>query len=165
MRPPLDLDQAPGHLIRRLHQIAVAAFVQEAAEADITPVQFGLLKVLSDHPGMDQISLAKRVALDAATSGSVIARLEAKGWIVRSSDSRDRRRKLLQATPLGLQTLEEVMGAVSKAQDVILAPLAEEERVVLMRLLSKLVAGHEAADAAGGGGTSARQAAALSAPE
>lgn len=147
MTPSLDLNQAPGHLIRRLHQIAVAAFAQEAGDADITPVQFGLLKVLADHPGMDQVSLAKRVALDAATSGSVIARLEAKGWIVRSSDQRDRRRKLIEATPLGLQTLDAVMASVSRAQDVILGPLAGEERAQLMRLLSKLVAGHEAADA------------------
>lgn len=147
MTPSLDLNQAPGHLIRRLHQIAVAAFAQEAGDADITPVQFGLLKVLADHPGMDQVSLAKRVALDAATSGSVIARLEAKGWIVRSSDQRDRRRKLIEATPLGLQTLDAVMASVSKAQDVILGPLAGEERALLMRLLSKLVAGHEAAEA------------------
>jgi len=146
MTATLYLNQAPGHLIRRLHQIAVAAFSQEAGESDITPVQYGLLRVLADQPGLDQITLAKRVALDAATSGSVIARLEAKGWVVRTPDVHDRRRKLLQATPEGLAMLEGITEAVIRAQETMLAPLDAREQEVLMALLTKLVSRHESAD-------------------
>jgi DNA-binding MarR family transcriptional regulator len=41
-----------------------------------------------DMPGEDQVTLAARVAFDAATSGSVIGRLEARGWIRRELDPR-----------------------------------------------------------------------------
>lgn len=140
-----DLNQAPGHLIRRMHQIAVAAFAREVGEAGITPVQFGLLHVLAASPGLDQITLAKRVALDAATSGSVISRLEAKGWIVRTADARDRRRKLLQITPAGEQMLAAVNAAVTRAQSLMLAPLPSTEQAQLMGLLQRLVQAHEAA--------------------
>lgn len=140
-----DLNQAPGHLIRRMHQIAVAAFAREVGEAGITPVQFGLLHVLAASPGLDQITLAKRVALDAATSGSVISRLEAKGWIVRTADARDRRRKLLQITPAGEQMLAAVNAAVTRAQSLMLAPLPSTEQAQLLGLLQRLVQAHEAA--------------------
>jgi len=143
MNATLDLEQAPGHLIRRMHQIAVAAFAREVGDADITPVQFGLLHVLAASPVLDQITLAKRVALDAATSGSVISRLEAKGWIVRTPDTQDRRRKLLQITPEGQAMLHGITGAVVRAQSQMLAPLSEHDQQQLMRLLSHLVGAHE----------------------
>ncbi len=145
MTATLDLNQAPGHLIRRMHQIAVAAFAREVGDVDITPVQFGLLHVLASSPGMDQITLAKRVALDAATSGSVISRLEAKGWIVRKSDTQDRRRKLLEITSDGEQVLEGIHAAVLRAQVQMLSPLPEVEQQQLLSLLRRLVGAHEAA--------------------
>lgn len=145
MNATLDLEQAPGHLIRRMQQIAVAAFAREVGDVDITPVQFGLLHVLAASPGLDQITLAKRVALDAATSGSVISRLEAKGWIVRTPDTQDRRRKLLQITAAGQAVLHGITGAVARAQSQMLAPLSEDDQQQLMRLLSRLVGAHESA--------------------
>lgn len=145
MSVALDLNQAPGHLIRRMHQIAVAAFAREVGAFDITPVQFGLLHVLAGSPGLDQVTLAKRVALDAATSGSVISRLEAKGWIVRTPDAHDRRRKLLQITPAGQDVLAAMTAAVVRAQALMLAPLPAAEQQQLMTLLSRLVSAHEAA--------------------
>ena len=65
-----DFQHAPGHLIRRAHQLAVAVFMEETAGFDVTPVQFAILNALIDDPGEDQVTLAGRVAFDAATSGS-----------------------------------------------------------------------------------------------
>jgi DNA-binding MarR family transcriptional regulator len=99
----IDLQATPGHLIRRAQQIAVSIFAEQLANADITPVQFAILNALLDSPGIDQVSLAKRVAFDPATSGSVIGRLEAKAWVERKADPNDRRRKLLVVTAAGVQ--------------------------------------------------------------
>ncbi|NTV85782.1 MAG: winged helix-turn-helix transcriptional regulator, partial [Burkholderiaceae bacterium] len=81
MATSFDFEHAPGHLIRRAHQLAVAIFMDETADFEITPVQFAILNALIDTPGEDQVTLAGRVAFDAATSGSVIGRLELRGWI------------------------------------------------------------------------------------
>lgn len=136
--------QAPGHLIRRSHQIAVAAFMEETAGFDVTPVQFAILNALIDTPGADQITLAGQVAFDAATSGSVIGRLEAKGWILREADGQDKRRKLLWITPDGERMALHMKQAVNRVQARILKPLDATERELLTALLGKLVAGHEA---------------------
>jgi DNA-binding MarR family transcriptional regulator len=141
----IDLQTTPGHLIRRAQQIAVAIFAEQLASADITPVQFAILNALLDSPGIDQVSLAKRVAFDPATSGSVIGRLEAKGWVVREADPSDRRRKLLVVTPQGVQALASIQSDVSRVQEKILAPLTAQEQSQFVHLLSRLVQGHQAA--------------------
>ena len=143
MPKSFDFSEAPGHLIRRAQQRAVAIFMEETVGFDVTPVQFAILNALMDEPGEDQITLSGRVAFDAATSGSVLGRLEAKGWVRREADPLDKRRKLLWITPEGEQVALQMKRAVSRAQQRIVSPLNARERDQLAALLAKLVAGHE----------------------
>ena len=140
---PFDFQKAPGHLIRRAQQLAVAVFMEETSGFDATPVQFAILNALMDDPGEDQVTLAGRVAFDAATFGSVIGRLEAKGWVRRGADPDDKRRKLLWCTAEGQAVATRMAAAVSHAQTRIVSPLDAAEQLQLAALLGKLVAGHE----------------------
>lgn len=142
MAKSFDFQHAPGHLIRRAHQLAVAIFMQETGSFDVTPVQFAILNALIDDPGEDQVTLAGKVAFDVATFGSVIGRLESKGWVRRQPDAMDRRRKLLWITPAGTQAAAQMKRAVGKVQSRIVAPLAPAERRQLLALLDKLVTKH-----------------------
>jgi DNA-binding MarR family transcriptional regulator len=144
MSSTYDYHAAPGHLIRRAHQLSVAIFAETTSAFDITPVQFAMLNALMDEPGEDQITLAGKVAFDAATSGAVIARLEAKGLLRRDADPKDKRRKLLTATKEGEKIVIAMKAAVADVQDQILNPLSIEEAMQFTNLLSKLVAGHDA---------------------
>jgi DNA-binding MarR family transcriptional regulator len=144
MNPSFDVATAPGHLIRRAHQISVAIFNAHLAAVDVTPVQFAILNALRDSPGVDQITLAKRVAFDPATSGSVIGRLESKAWVARQADTVDRRRKLLVLTPEGLKALAAMHTAVAAVQAEILSPLTPPQQAHFLDLLSQLVNGHDA---------------------
>lgn len=146
MPKSFNFEAAPGHLIRRAQQLAVAIFMQETAGFDVTPVQFAILNALMDDPGEDQITLSGRVAFDPATFGSVIGRLEAKGWVRREADPDDRRRKLLWTTAEGEKVASSMKRAVSRAQQRIVSPLDAAERLQLSELLGKLVAGHEGTD-------------------
>ena len=143
MAKSFNFGEAPGHLIRRAQQLAVAIFVGETADFDVTPVQFAILNALIDDPGEDQITLSGRVAFDPATFGSVVGRLEAKGWVKREADPVDRRRKLLWITAEGEAVALQMKRAASRAQVRILGPLDSAERTELMRLLAKLVTAHE----------------------
>lgn len=138
-----DYHAAPGHLIRRAHQLAVSIFAENTAAFEITPVQFAMLNALVDEPGEDQITLAGKVAFDAATSGAVIARLEAKGLLRRDADPNDKRRKLLTATAEGEKVVVAMKTAVADVQAQILQPLNGKEADQLTGLLAKLVAGHD----------------------
>jgi len=138
-----DFRRAPGHLVRRAHQRSVAIFAEEMARFDVTPVQFAILMTLMDKPGVDQVTLAAHVALDAATSGSAIGRLEARGWLRRECDPRDRRRKLLWITPEGEVAALQMRDAAQRVQERLTAPLTAQESADLMVLLSKVVYNHQ----------------------
>jgi MarR family transcriptional regulator, temperature-dependent positive regulator of motility len=133
------LDDLPGHLIRRLHQIAASAFTTqlESAGTDLTPVQYAALHTLARNPGVDQARLAGMIAYDKVTIGGVLSRLEARGLIERGVSSTDRRSRILQITPQGEQLLEQISGPVLRAQEDMLRGLSQTETETFMRLLRK----------------------------
>lgn len=129
----------PSHLIRRLHQISVAAFVTEAERDgfDLTPVQYAALHALGQNPGVDQATLAGLIAYDKVTMGGVIARLEERGCLSREVSTTDRRSRTLHLTEKGEETVRAIETAVLRAQDVMLRGLSAEERLTFLRLLHK----------------------------
>ena len=143
MSKGFDFRHAPGHLIRRAHQVAVAIFMEETSGFEVTPVQFAILNALLEDPGEDQVTLARKVAFDAATFGSVIGRLEARGWVRREADATDRRRKRLWVTAEGAAAARKMKRSVGKVQARILRPLSDAEQAQLVQLLDRLVAAHE----------------------
>ncbi|MEY3252204.1 MAG: hypothetical protein RL227_1177 [Pseudomonadota bacterium] len=154
-RPPrrratVELDTLPGHHIRRLQQIAVALFLQEAEPLGVTPVQYAVLQAVANEPGLDQRTLAGRVALDTSTVAGVVDRLEARALLQRQASARDRRVRQLQLTPEGEALRVQVEPAMRRAQQRILAPLARAERAEFLRLLRVLVDGNNEASRAPG---------------
>lgn len=137
--PVVDIDDQPGHNIRRLHQISVGIFLQELGEMGITPVQYAALQTVANHPGIDQRTLARTIALDTSTTGGVIDRLEARGCLERRTSSEDRRARQLFLTEAGNLTLTNAVPAMLRAQDQILGPLSERQRGEFMKLLRLLV--------------------------
>jgi MarR family transcriptional regulator, lower aerobic nicotinate degradation pathway regulator len=135
-----DFSHAPGHLIRRAHQVSIALFTQELSAFDVTAVQFAILQTLLDSPGADQITVAQQVAFDAATSGSVIGRLEARGWLRREADAVDKRRKLLWLTVQGRKAALQMKKPAQKVQLKLLAALTPAEQTQLIALLQKISA-------------------------
>ena len=129
----------PGYLFRRMQQIAVALFVEECRDFDITPVQYAALVAIQTHPGIDATRLSAVIAFDRSTLGSVIERLEAKGHIERRPAADDKRVKLLYLTRSGAKLLRDILPAVDRAQARMLEPLKAGDRKTLMALLAQLV--------------------------
>lgn len=143
---PVRLDTLPGHCIRRLQQIAVAIFMQEAAAGGVTPVQFAVLQVLEQQPGVDQRTLAGLVSLDTSTIGGVVDRLEARDLLTRNLSPTDRRVRLLALTADGEALLAELMPAMLRAQGRMLEPLPAAERKAFLRMMQVVIAHHEGLD-------------------
>lgn len=133
-----DIHRSPGHLIRRAQQIVASLFASQTKN-QVTPIQYALLAVLAESDGLDQITLAGRVALDASTSGNTLERMAQKGWVERLVDPLDRRRRVLKLTRSGRSLFEKLIGNVVAVQTLLLDPLDPEERALFVRLLSKLV--------------------------
>jgi len=143
---PLDLNGLPGHDIRRLHQIAVALFMEETEDFGITPVQYAALQAVLNSPGLDQRTLARTIGFDTSTIGGVVDRMEARGLMQRNTSAQDRRVRLLTLTAAGQQLVADVTPAMLQAQERILAPLTAPERGEFLRMLGVLISGRNAPD-------------------
>lgn len=133
---PIPLHDEPGHLIRRAHQMAVAAF-HDTHGRQITPVQYAVLRALAAEPGIDQVTLAQRVALDTSTAADIATRLENKGWIVRAL--RARRQRELSLTPEGQAVLDAMLPGVNPMYQRLLRNFSDTERATLLALLQRFV--------------------------
>jgi DNA-binding MarR family transcriptional regulator len=126
----------PGHLFRRAHQHSVSCFNAVFGRA-VTPLQYAALRVLQEHPGIDQVTLAAAIALDTSTAAEIAVRLERDGWIVRELGARRQRR--LELTAEGQRVIGDMLQSEAVLADRILTTLDAGEREVLMGLMHKLL--------------------------
>jgi DNA-binding MarR family transcriptional regulator len=135
----IDLENMPGHFIRRLQQIAVAVFLEETEPHGITPVQYAVLQAVRNSPKVDQRTLAGTIGFDTSTIAGVIDRLEARGLLLRNASPDDKRVRLLTLTQKGEELLDAVIPGMLQAQVRMLAPLTEKQRAEFVKALRILV--------------------------
>jgi len=133
-----DLYDQPGHLIRRAQQIAVSIF-HSTFHYQVTPVQYAVLRVLQDNPGIDQVTLAKLCALDTSTAANLAVRLERRGLVKRTVPANSKRFRLLRLTPRGMALVEELNLSGRLVSRRLLQALDKKEQEVFLRLLKKFV--------------------------
>ena len=133
-----DVYDQPGHLIRRAQQIAVSMFYSTMG-AEVTPVQYAVLRILQDHPGIDQITLARFCALDTSTAADLAVRLEERGLIKRMILMSSKRSRLLQLTPEGVALVKRLIPSGHVLNRRLLQPLNKEEQKIFLSLLKKFV--------------------------
>jgi len=135
----LEIYEMPGHLIRRLNQVAASLFMEETGKEgyDLTPVQYAALSAIQTTPGLDQATLANHIAYDRVTIGGVTDRLEQKALVRREVNPNDRRARELFLTQKGEETLKAIRPIVWRMQSMLLCGLDERERDVFVGLLRK----------------------------
>jgi DNA-binding MarR family transcriptional regulator len=134
-----DAYRGPGHLIRRLQQIAVAIFMDEFKTIDITPVQYMALVAVRDRPGLEQQAIAELIAIDRSSAGRVFQFLEERSFVQRVTPKDNRRTKQAFVTPAGAKLLNSCSKLIRRAEERILKVLGADEQKQFMQLLVKLV--------------------------
>ncbi|MCI5039338.1 MAG: MarR family transcriptional regulator [Donghicola eburneus] len=124
-----------------MNQISTHVFSQrmQAEGRDLTPVQFAALDTIIANPGIDQASVAARIAYDRATIGGVIDRLEQKGYVERTVSRRDRRAREVRATKLGQKEFDAILPIVEALQNDVLAGLDDPEKELFRTLAQKVI--------------------------
>ena len=145
---PWPLEQRPGYLIRRLHQIHVALFQEACADFEMTPLQYSLLSALAVRGTADQTSLAADIALDRTTTTGALKRLEARKLVERPVSDDDRRARVCKLTPAGASLLNKIEGAARDAHRETLAPLGRADQELFLAMMQRIVTDH--ADRTGG---------------
>ncbi len=90
----------PGHLIRRLQQVAVKLFFARVGlEMTPGPVRGSRRACAAAEHGPGTLERAHRLRTGPRIGG-VVGRLESRGWVTRSASRADRRVRLVRITPV-----------------------------------------------------------------
>lgn len=134
-----DLAVRPGFLIRRLHQIHVALFMEECGGFDVTPMQYSIMTTVQARPGLDQARLGEVVGVDHATLANVVGRLDRRGLLRRRASPDDRRLRLVELTEAGAALPAQVDAPARPAHQRTVAALPPVERQAFVQALAQLV--------------------------
>ena len=136
-----ELAAHPGFLIRRAHQVSVALFNARYGPYGITPTQALCMHAIQHQPGIDQVTVARLIQMDHATSAMVIAGLAKAGYISRAVDPRDRRRRTLSLTRKGLGLMRR-MGPFPDSAAELVAVFGENDARAFTTLLTRFIEEH-----------------------
>ena len=122
-------------LLAKAYQKAHGNLKRKLAAFGLTPVQVLVIEALRDEEGLSAGEMGRRMSLDSATLSGVLDRLAEKGWIVKETDSADKRSLRLYLGQKARNLSETIAVERERANEEILDELTLEERVLLKRLL------------------------------
>lgn len=125
-------------LLGKAYQQVQQASKQRLAPHGVTPVQYGLLRVLSERDGQNGAELGERLQLDSATITGLLDRLERAGLIERRADDQDRRVNRIFATAQARKLQPALDRAMDEVDAAFLADFGPAEAVRLRGQLAQL---------------------------
>ncbi|WP_292039698.1 MULTISPECIES: MarR family winged helix-turn-helix transcriptional regulator [unclassified Brevundimonas] len=132
------LQSSPSHLIHRALQLALDIYNEESAASSLTQRQFAVLEAASHNAGLTQTDLVKATGIDRSTLADLVARMTAKGLLMRERSVLDARAMTVKVSEEGLAALEAARPCVAAADKRILALLPKSRRDSFLEILSLL---------------------------
>ena len=130
-----------GRLLRTVFERRVSAF-------GLTRAQWLIIARLHRRPGLSQSEIADLLEIEKAPAGRLIERMEAKNWLQRRSDAKDRRVNRLYLTnkanrlhaaiwPIAEATVDEALHDLSAAERQRLSALMARVKTTLQVLAER----------------------------
>ena len=88
---------------------------------------------------LSQSELAQELGVESATVVPLINRLVEAGLVERVLTERDKRKRLLVATPKGLELYHQVKAVADELREEILTAITPEEQEITQRVLTRLL--------------------------
>jgi DNA-binding MarR family transcriptional regulator len=143
---PADPPETPGEndltwLAYRAADALGQAFNKVAREAGLADLRDWLVLALVSGPGTPrtQLGIATQLGIDKSTLVPLLDRLERDGLIVRAVSERDRRVRIPQATPAGVEIVKKVAIARDAAISERLAAIPPDQRPAFHAMLWSIV--------------------------
>lgn len=131
-------------LLVHLNRYAKSYSKSAIANSDFhTQDEFSYLINLKAFGTMTKMELIKKNIHDKSSGILIINRLIKQGWIEQSDSEIDRRSKVLKITEEGKLALENQMGKIRNATQIVTGNLTQSEKMDLIRILDKLDKFHQ----------------------
>lgn len=138
MKLAYDFERSVGFWGCQTSHALQRAFNEQLAPAGITFRQAQVLGCLALEERLTQTDLAERLGIEPPTLVGVLDRMEREGWIRRSGDPHDRRRKWIEATAAAAPIWRRVVAAARQVRRRATRGLAAAELAQLQQLLARV---------------------------
>ena len=137
--PPEDLAQSLSWLLSESLRANLGVIRAAVGDLPHGPRGFEALRAAADPTPRNQAELAKHLGLDRTVMVYLVDDLEAADLVERVPDPKDRRSKLVRATPAGIARLCELRKVTATAEADLLAGFSPAETELLRSLLQRIV--------------------------
>jgi DNA-binding MarR family transcriptional regulator len=120
------LYSAFGFLLRRTHQTLESVFIETTKSLKLTPRRYGVLRIINSAEPVEQIRVARWLALDGSTTATLVTELVRKGFVTRGPHPTDLRRRLLSLTDTGKDLITKGHPLAVVASEKALGALGED---------------------------------------
>lgn len=134
---PYVLENQIGYILRMASQRHATIFQTHSPDG-LTPRQFSVLVRIDEVGPCSQNHLGRLTAMDVATIKGVVDRLNRKGLVTLDSDPSDKRRTIIRLTRDAKSMIKTLHAVGHLISSETTAPLSDEERDTLIRLLKKI---------------------------
>ena len=135
-------DRVP-FLLYRAAEASHALANQMLAPIGLSARQAGILTLITEIGPMTQRALGTALRIDRTTMVALVDDLEARGLAERRRHPRDRRAFLITVTAPGQRAKTAAIGILDRQQQRFLAPLGQQDRLLLADLLRRLQHGQQ----------------------
>ena len=122
-------------LLAKAYQKAHGHFRSRMFTYGLTPIQYLILEALWEEEGLSAKTIGEKLVLDGATLSGVLDRMEESGWIIKKTDSEDKRFLRIHLTNKSKKSKRSLIKEREQANKEVLRDLTLEEKVLLKRLL------------------------------
>lgn len=133
-----DLSRDLSFLLARSNALSLATGTDALRPFGLKVRSYPILSLACDDLRPSQREIADFLRLDPSQVVALVDDLEDRGWVERQTDRRDRRSKVVVATPQGRRIYEQAREAVAAADVAPFSVLADAERVQLAGFLRRL---------------------------
>ena len=133
------VDQRLLPLLEHLVRVGRRASESSISPGGLRPRHLIALKLLSERGPANQQGLSEALSLDPSNVVGLLNELEERGLVTRRRDRADRRRHIVELSPLGDDELTLAYARLSDVEDDLLSALSTVERATLYDLLVRAV--------------------------
>jgi DNA-binding MarR family transcriptional regulator len=134
------LNGSVTHLLHRTLQLALDYHAEAGGSASLTQRQFTVLSAAAVADGLTQNDLVRATGIDRSTLADLVARMLAKGLLLRERSASDARANTVRLSDAGRAALESGAGAAADADERLLGLLSPRKRETFLKTLAGLAA-------------------------
>ncbi len=134
-----NFNESLGFLVHTLSTQMKQALELKLKANDLTTYQFGTLMQLYKSGSLTQKEISEFINSDEPSTARLMNRLEEKGFIKRTADKKDKRKKVISLTPKGRELLNELLPCVMEVGKGFTSKISEQENKTLYALLLKVI--------------------------